>query len=292
MARTGFHGHLRHERCAGLAFRGAAVHGTTVGIGAVPNIDALQSCSRCSSPRRESANCWRSTGEVSRLDGTPGRRGLADDGRARPARARQFIPIAGTMVRGTWLSEWSRAPRAVGRAWTVPVENQHGPTQPTAIRVITRRKCKRRCSKSKTIFARTREGRLNAAQGHVRNIGGSAWRLDQGVPRLRTEERKRLAKGVLRIDRGREAPGRRRKQEALLSAQVISRRPMTVILTSRTRVLMSRIIDIRRHLMAKGNLAVVGHIGPAMRGDKLSAAACAGRARGLGRRHAWRFSGS
>jgi ArsR family transcriptional regulator len=34
---------------------------------------------------------------------------------------------------------------------------------------------------------------------------------------------------------------------------------------------MSRIIDTKRQMMAKGNLAVVGHVGPAPRGDKLSA---------------------
>jgi ArsR family transcriptional regulator, arsenate/arsenite/antimonite-responsive transcriptional repressor len=34
---------------------------------------------------------------------------------------------------------------------------------------------------------------------------------------------------------------------------------------------MSRIIDMKAALMAKGNLAVVGHIGPAPRGDKMSA---------------------
>jgi len=94
-----------------------------------------------------------STGEVSRLDGTPGRRGLADDGRARPARARQFIPIAEPWSGARGLSEWSGhlvpsgglGPYLWRSTWPRNRPRSASHTQ----------KCKRRCSKSKTIFART-----------------------------------------------------------------------------------------------------------------------------------------
>ena len=66
MGRTGFHGHLRHDRCAGLAFLERPFMGKDLGVGAVLQRRRRHHVQGVRRPRREARVAERSAGKVSR----------------------------------------------------------------------------------------------------------------------------------------------------------------------------------------------------------------------------------